>query len=203
MKKIGFLFFITLFVIGAQWSCSSDGGGDNGPTGPSVDELITEGWQAFESGDFQTANARFNAARQQDSGPVEIFTGLGWSFFRLDNLTQARNEFTAGASKTDVPADLFAGWAFVLNALKDYRGSNMQADQAFSRDANWSFSHGAGLNADDLRVLKAENHFLLTNFSASLAEVQMLNSAFSANVQTTAGRQALASEIERLKIQTQ
>ncbi|MFQ5632351.1 MAG: tetratricopeptide repeat protein [bacterium] len=192
------------FVI-VQFSCSSpdDGGMQPGPTGPTVDELIAQGWQAFESGDFQTANSRFNEARQKDSGPVDIFTGLGWSFFRIDNLTQARNEFQAGSGKSDAPADLFAGWAFVLNALKDYRNSNAQATRALSLDAAWGFSHGSGLNTDDLHVLKAENHFLLIEFSESLAEVQSLNPSFSADIKTTTGRQELAAEIERLKLAAQ
>jgi hypothetical protein len=194
--------FIAFFI--AQFSCSSpDGDGDTTPTGPTLDELIAQGWQAFESGDFQTANSKFNEARQKDSGPVDIFVGLGWSLFRLDNLTQAKNEFLAGSGKTDAPADLFAGWAFVLNALKDYRNSNTQATQALGKDATWSFSHGASLNADDLHVLKAENHFLLTEFSESLAEVKILNPSFSADIQSTAGQQVLAAEIERLKLATQ
>ena len=99
MRKSNLFVFTLFMLIGAQFSCSSsDNGGEPTPTGPSVDELIAQGWQAFESGDFQTANSRFNEARQKDSGPVEIFTGLGWSFLRLDNLAQARNEFNAGRS---------------------------------------------------------------------------------------------------------
>lgn len=201
MKKMSWLLLIIFAVFGGHVACSSSGG-DNGPTGPSADELITEGWQAFENGDFQTAYDKFNGARQQDASLVEIYSGLGWSLLRLDNLAQAKTEFNVGTTKTDVPADLYAGGAFVLNALKDYRGSNLQADLAFSREQNWTFSHGTGLNADDLRVLKAQNHFLLTNFALSLSEVKKLNPSFTADVQTTAGLQMLAAEIERLRIQT-
>ena len=202
-RQFYFMVLITAFL-SIQFSCSSDdGGGDPLPTGPTLDELIAQGWQAFEAGDFQTAQSKFNEARQKDSGPIEIFTGLGWSLFRLDNLQQASNELGGASQRADATADIFAGGAFVLNALKNYDESNTMAAQALIADASWSFSHDNGLNADDLRVLKAENYFLLSAFGESLSEVQRLNGSFNADVQTTAGRQALAAEIERLKLATQ
>lgn len=194
----------SLFALLFYMACSSGGGnGGTEPEQPTVDELIAQGWAAFEAGNYQTAQQRFTEARQIDSSPVDIFVGLGWSLFRLDQLTQASNEFRAGSDRSDAPADLFAGYAFVLNALKRYTNSNTQADAALSRDANWSFSHGTGLNADDLRVLKAQNFFLLGEFASSLNEVKNLNPSFAADVRTAEGQQALAAEIERLKMATQ
>jgi len=118
--------------------------------------------------------------------------------------------FTAGAARTGtgaVLADLFAGWAFLANARKDttgntttnYSDSNAKIDQVFARDAAWAFDPLPALDVDDLRVLKAANHFALTEFDASLAQVQLLDSGFAADVGTPAGRAALAEKIEALR----
>jgi hypothetical protein len=134
-----------------------------------------------------------------NSNKVDAYVGLGWSYMKLDQLTTASDEFNMGSQKANPPADLFGGWAFVLNALRDYGGSNAEADQVFTLDPTWTFSYGLPLSKDDLHVLKAENYFLLGNYTYSLNEVKRLNSGFNADVTTSIGRAALAAEIERLK----
>jgi hypothetical protein len=86
-----------------------------------------------------------------------------------------------------------------LNAQKNHSTSNSQVAQALAVDVDWSFPHDTSLDTDDLHVLKAENHFLLGEFPESLAEVQLLNAAFSADVMTSEGQSSLAAEIERLR----
>ena len=86
------------------------------------------------------------------------------------------------------------------NAQKDYTRSNQRADDALALNSNWVFTYDSSLSAADLHVLKAENYFLLGEFAESLAEVQILNPNFSADVSTNAGQAALAQEIENLKV---
>ena len=173
--------------------------GSDGPTGPSLQDLIQEGWTAFEQGDYATASAKFTEAISMQPDSAESYSGLGWSLFRQDNLDRAKNEFTAGSSKNNPPADVFAGWAFVLNALKDYHNSNQKADQALAIASAWQFPHDSSLDANDLHILKAENFFLLGEFDSSLVEVRILNPGFDADVTLSDGQAALAGEIERLK----
>ena len=194
MKAHLSLGIIFLFLTGCPSSEEPES-----PTQLSSQELISQGWTAFSQGQYQSAANSFSEAKSVNANEAEANTGLGWSLLKLDNIPQANTEFSSGSAKSNPSADLYAGWAFVLNAQKDYANSNTQAAQALAMDPNWSFAHGLPLDMDDLHVLKAEDYFLLGHFSASLAEVQILNPAFSADVTTSEGQSALAEEIERLK----
>ena len=143
--------------------------------------------------------ARFNEAKNVNVNLTEAYSGLGWSYLQLDSLAKALNEFAICASLNDPMADLHAGWAFALNAQKEYVKSNEQVDEALKLDANWIFGHGLSLAVYHLQVLKAENYFLLGLFSQSLAQVQIVNSTFTTDVSTDEGKAALSAEIERLK----
>ena len=109
----------------------------------------------------------------------------------------ASSEFAGASGKMNTTADLFAGGAFVLNAQKNYAQSNQKLDQALGIDASWNFAFGLALNANDLHLLKAQNHFLLGEFSESLSAVLVLNASFTGDVLTNEGRAALASATER------
>lgn len=191
-------FLLKLALSGITTALVACGGG--GPSGPTFGDLITEGWAAFQSGDYQSASDKFSEAITLNDEDAAGFTGLGWSLFRLENLSQANTKFTGGSNALSPPADLFAGWAFVKNAQKDYTRSNQRADDALALNSNWVFTYDSSLGAADLHVLKAENYFLLGEFADSLAEVQILNPNFSADVSTNAGQAALAQEIENLNV---
>jgi len=176
--------------------CSSDG--ESSGSG-NYQDLVNQGWSSFMTGDYQGAINSFNEAKSANQDASEPYAGTGWSMLKLDQLNNAAGEFTTGSAKSAPSADLYAGWAFVLNAQKVYGNSNTRADLALGLTPNWSFSHGLPLSSDDLHVLKAENFFLLGDFSSSLGEVRVVNPAFQADVTTEQGQAELAIEIERLK----
>lgn len=165
----------------------------------TLEELIAQGWAAFEQGNYLQAKDKFSEAQSQYPLEVEVYNGLGWSYFKLDSLEQAVRQFHICYCLFEPTADIFAGWAFALNALKAYGESNVQADSALVSNPTWVFDHGLMLDSRDLVLLKAENHYLLGYFAESLLEVKILNPAFTADVTTDFGRSALAAEIERLK----
>lgn len=165
----------------------------------TYEELIMQGWEAFEKGDYRAASGKFFEAKSLDINQAEAYNGMGWSYFKLDSLEKAVDEFGVCASQHDPSPDLHAGWAFTLNALKEYEKSNEHIAEALLLDADWVFAYGLSLSSGDLYLLRAENYFLLGKFAESLVEVQRLNSTFTANLATPAGIAALASEIERLK----
>lgn len=193
MQRKFVLFLISFGIMVASAAC-----GKKTPTQPDPSQIIAEGWQAFSQQDYQTAFDKFTEAISINALNPEGYTGLGWSLLELDRLSESDIEFGKGVDH-DPGADLYAGWAFTLNGLKSYTKSNTEIDAALAKDSNWTFSHGLTLNSDDLTVLKAENYFLLGDFTDALTQVKALNPAFSADITNSDGQAALATEIERLK----
>lgn len=161
--------------------------------------LIKQGWNAFEAMNYPLAVDKFGKAKYIFPDSVEAHKGIGWSALQMDSLSLAASAFDSGSAAYFPDADLFAGWAFLLNVVKQYEASNQKIDLTLARDSLWVFTHRTSIDVADLYILKAENYFLIGEFENSLQTVQTLNPVFSTDVATSAGRAALAAEIERLK----
>lgn len=188
--------------------CGSSGGGS--PVGPgndpTYDERVAAGWVSYSAGQYAAARDTFADAVDADPAPAAAYVGLGWSELDLDDPEAAHAAFANGSGRTGTvatQADLLAGWAFVWNARKtapdNYAESNARITQAEAIAPDWVFAYRAGLDADDLGLLAAENHFALGDFASSLARVRTLDPAFDADVGTPEGQAALAGKIEALR----
>jgi len=186
------VIWFTLVYIGCQ--------GTNEPTTTDpYAQKITDAWGAFSQANYGGAYDLFNQARVSDTTKADAYLGLGWSKFKLDSLTSAAASFILAARAGLTSADLYAGRAFVANAAKQYEQSIEYAGQALTLNPNWVFAYQSSLNKNDLQLLQAQNYYQLGNFATSLTYVKLLNISFAADVNTAAGRLALADEIERLK----
>ena len=186
-------FLSSLLIIGLC-ACTTDE--------VTYDDTITSGWTAMSDQNFEAAFDHFSDAIDMDPDQAAGYAGLAWSLMYLDFLDQAAGTFIDGSTKTNPTADLYAGWAFTLSAKKSYSNSNTEITQALTLDANWSLfgQSQLGLSVTDLHVCKAENHFLLGEFSQSLSEVKILNPSFAmTSVTTDSDKANLAKEIQRLK----
>ncbi len=179
----------------------SDGCKVKQPTEPvdTYASTVNGGWTAYKNKDYYGAAKKFGEALASDSTRVDAYIGAGWVLLKLDSLPLGETAFYLGSTKTKVTADLFAGWAFLLNATKQYNQSNLKTDIALSYDSTWKFTYDTTLSKTDLLVLKAENFFLLGDFNSSLFTVQILNPLFSTDISKPEGLAELATEIERLK----
>ena len=193
MKRIN-LFLLLASLIWVV-SCGGDETADT-----TYQEFIDQGWDFFSGAQYDSALSRFTAARDYNIQPAEAYTGRGWCYMKLDNLSSAAGEFTIASGGLDPTAELYAGWAFTLNAQKQYAQSNTQATEALLQSPNWIFPHGLNLNDDHLHLLKAENYFALGDYTSSLIEVKAIEPSFNADVSTSDGQAALADEIENLKL---
>ncbi len=160
---------------------------------------LDDGWDAFTNGDFEQALSDLQTAKSKDPNDPDIRAALGWTYMRLDSLESADREFGEGSLLSEAPADLAAGWTFVLAAIHNYAASNVQANQILTNDPDWIFEFADGIDHNDIRIVKAENHFLLGEFTSSLNEIKTVNPDFNADVTTVSGRAQLAGEIERLR----
>ena len=193
MKKINLILLNASMI----WMMSC-GAADEADT--TYQEFIDQGWSFFSQAQYDSALSKFTAARDYNIQPAEAYTGRGWCYMKLDNLSSAAGEFTTATGGLDPTAELYAGWAFTLNAQKQYTQSNTQASEALLQSPNWIFPYGLNLDSDHLHLLKAENYFALGDYIGSLNEVKILSPSFNADVSTSDGQAALADEIEALRV---
>ena len=193
MKKINLILLNASMI----WMMSC-GAADEADT--TYQEFINQGWSFFSQAQYDSALSKFTAARDYNIQPAEAYTGRGWCYMKLDNLSSAAGEFTTATGGLDPTAELYAGWAFTLNAQKQYTQSNTQASEALLQSPNWIFPYGLNLDSDHLHLLKAENYFALGDYISSLNEVKILSPSFNADVSTSDGQAALADEIEALRV---
>jgi hypothetical protein len=189
---------VTMAIVVVLSSCSSNNSNPANAT-ETAPQLINDGWQAFTNQDYNTALSKFTAALRLDAALVDGYNGAGWSDVRLNLLSNAITEFTGGRSKDTNNVDILAGLSFVNNAQKNYSASIGDVASLLQKNAHWFFERDTTVNINDVKVVLAEDYFSTANFDSSLAVVQTLNPAFSADVSTVAGQTALAQEIETLR----
>lgn len=192
MKLFKYIILI-LFLI---FACDADNGTDPDLT---AEELIAQGWENFESADYSAALTSFEEAISKDETIADAFNGAGWTNGRLTNLTDAVSRFSSAITLNANLTDAHAGLAFAHNAQKSYQSAINSANTAIGLESGWDFSHDETLDYKDLHLLLAESYFATLDFTSSLAQVQILNPSFTADVNTFDGRSALAAEIERLR----
>ena len=182
------------------WACSS-GGGD-GPPAKTPEQLLSEGWQAYASHNYTLALTDFNSAAQGNSNLVDAFNGAGWANAKLNSLAASVVDFRNGLTKNGSNVQMKAGLSLVFNAQKLYDSSIVRAGEVLAADPAWVFTRDTSLNASDLHLLLAEDYFAQVppNFAASLAQVQILDPSFTADVSGITGQAALAQRIEDLGI---
>lgn len=87
MKKI-LAFFTLLLIIG----CGEEHSPPVGPY-PEIDRLYDTGWEAFKSGDFELAEARFDSILEIDVTVPDAYLGLIWAQTRLGKYEDAEMNF--------------------------------------------------------------------------------------------------------------
>ncbi len=136
---------------------------------------------------------------------VKTATGLGWAAIELDDLNGGNNVFDIVYGINSEYGDALAGQSIVLQILEEYTQSNKKAGELLAVDDDWVFSH-KDVDYLDIRLVRAENYFLLADFEASLQEALSLNeivgntvlSEADFNLATIEGRTALMNLIDAL-----
>jgi tetratricopeptide (TPR) repeat protein len=174
---------------------SSDGGVDPNP----LPTLVEQGWDAFETGDFADAKSNFEQAIADNPTDNAAHNGLGWANMRLDDLQGAVTSFDAALTHGFAGADPHAGKAIVLRDLEpvDYDAAIASANTALGIESSYAFTHDAGLDWKDLRLILAQSHFMLGEYIEANAQVGVLGGTMQNSASPTFVEDLLA-EIERL-----
>lgn len=201
----GVLAMIVLSVTIVLAGCSKKA---TEPVTPTIDELMTNGWNAFHQGYFSSALDYFNQALTQNSAHTDALNGKGWCLGILGNRAGALAAFNAGLAAAPSSNSLRAGLAFTYAAM-DSGGPAAAADSTvLAADSLWSLGHRYVMSWDylmdwrDLRVLLAEELFELGRFAESLAQVKKLDPSVSVGTDFSLpeNQAALLVEIERLSM---
>lgn len=85
----------------------------------SFNMLISEGWAAFESQDYQQGLVCFIETTTRNNSESDSYNGLGWCLLYLDSLARARTEFNKAISLNNDNYDALAGMtiAFYRDSL--------------------------------------------------------------------------------------
>ena len=105
--------WIWLVLVFAAWSgfygCSRKS--EDIPTVPeTVNGLISQGWEAFQNGDYEAAVANFEATLARNVTPelsIDAYRGLGWTYSRLEKYALAVTNFNFVISLESVSSKRF------------------------------------------------------------------------------------------------
>lgn len=195
------------FLVSAAVSCFVlliNGCDDSeGPAEPEVtaDDYVEQGWKNFELHGYDESLNDFLEAIKLDNKLSDAFNGAGWSSGRIVGKLEEAGDYFAISFDLDTSRyDALGGWVFVIYQSGDWEAAIQKADSLLHRREVWQFYHEKSIDFSDIRLVMAVSYFNLGDFEASLEIVQILNSAFEADLTTPIGRRELRDEIERLRL---
>ncbi len=173
-------------LIAAILLAAGCGGGTGVGTASDRDQQISsEAWLAYRSGNYAKADSTFREALSVNPGLSDALNGRGWANFslagrepdptrRTNNLNTALDNFSRAVKEDSKNADAWAGLAGVELASDNYQKAVDAASQAIRLDPNFFSSHD-NFNIRELRVILATGYFFMGKFSS--AEVPDPNNA--------------------------
>jgi tetratricopeptide (TPR) repeat protein len=166
MKRL--ITLTVIFSISALLSCSND---------PEVDtdaahQNETDGWTAYNQGDFSNALLSFERAINLDPNRADAHNGLGWSHLSASRvssinaqlITKAKGAFEEAIRGDASNADAWIGLANTLflrrENASDFQTALRAIDNALGADHRFLFRHDYR-SAADLHALKAACYYYL------------------------------------------
>ena len=195
MRKL--FTIISLFIIVVSLSnCRKD----YAPTGPDYTDY---GWTFYEDGNHEDARTWFRESLDTDSSYADGYNGLGWALGYMDSMGTAFEIFGLGIAigdSTDCYPDLLAGYVFSGHAIAEYDSVAALADEFIEHGSNWVFAQDESVNYQDVMILISASCFSIADYEKSLELVQILETDFTADIETSGGKSELSLKIEELSI---
>jgi len=143
----------------------------------------TDGWLAYNQGDFSLALLNFERAINLDPTLADAHNGLGWSHMSTSRVSAVNPQIVAKAQEAfkdairinQSNADAWVGLANTLFLRRerdsDFQTSLRAIDNAFDADHQFLFRHDYQ-SAADLHVLKAACYYYLGKTNLAKASVE-------------------------------
>jgi tetratricopeptide (TPR) repeat protein len=190
MKKIRLLRLLLLFALIIAGGC----------TGWAVDST-GQGWDAFEDGDIGEARENFEDAISWAPSYADAYNGLGWCDLLEDELPDALDNFDKALENDRDLIDASAGASLAATEENKHEDAVDYADDVIDEDEDYSFPHNGSVievTIEDIRLAKAKSAAALGEFDTALAEIQAIDTEFSADPATAQGQAAILAKIEAL-----
>ncbi len=163
--------------------------------------VLQSAWHHFENEDYTLALSEFKLLINRNVYKAEAYMGCGWSLLRTPgaSLIESLGYFiksTESSGGTSFQDEILAGSSIISLSIEYYDDAIKLAERV---NSSWTFEHDATLNYKDIVLVRAIAWYALGSFAKSLEAVKQLDAGFSADVNTIAGRTALAEKIEALK----
>ena len=137
----------------------------------TIEDLIGQGWQLYEQGQYDGAIVKFEGVLQLESNRSSAHNGLGWSYFRKQDLKKARETFEKAIRFAPSSADAFVGLAGVALSEGDagknrekYSEVIVNANQALLLEAAYTSNHDR-LTWHHVRLILAQAYFYLGKYT--------------------------------------
>ena len=180
-------FIVGLILFGCSEKFSDDDFLFDPPE--QYDALIETGWAHFQNGMYQEAIDAFRKASERDAIEPEVYLGLGWSYTRNlelikgeSNLQKALGFAGFDTLNSDlITAESWAGIGFAKLATGNYAECITYFDQVLEADESFVFSMDLSVNAQSLKISKAESHYYLGEYEQSYLILQDLGIELDCN----------------------
>ena len=178
IRPITMLRFVCLsLVISLSAACAQDRALDTPPPPDADPTLVDEGWNVFESGDYDAAASAFIQAITEDASNSEAHNGLGWALLSLGNLKNSLLSFDAALANSFTGADPHVGKTVILRDHRppvDYAAAIAEANMALAIDGDYAFAHDPKLDWKDVRLILAQSYFATGAYIEANNQVELL-----------------------------
>jgi hypothetical protein len=142
------------------------------PLPPNIDTA----WSSFEAGNYAGALSQFSGLIQRDPGNGEAYNGRSWSKLYLRDWSGSLADFQQAVANGVTSGEPLAGREIALfeSDPPNYTDAVAAADQLLVDHAYFSFSHDSAIDWRDVRLIKAQAHFALRDYTAANEQVGSL-----------------------------
>jgi len=172
---------LAIGLVALMMSCSTEFSDDDFLVEPpeSFDDLMAQGWSAFETENYGIAVETFAAAAERKATLPEVYLGLGWSNIRDLNLENGRIylgsaisfAFLDAVNGPQIILDSQSGLAGIALAQGDYDLAIDYADQVLLAAPAYEFSHDASVNLEAMKQIRMTAAFYRGDYSQAFQEI--------------------------------
>ena len=172
---------LAIVLVALMMSCSTEFSDDDFLVGPpeSFDDLMSQGWSAFETENYGIAVETFAAAAERKATLPEVYLGLGWSNIRDLNLENGRIYLGSAISfafldvenGAQIILDAQSGLAGIALAEGDYDSAIDYVDQVLSSQPAYVFSHDTRVDLDALKRIRMTAAYFQGDYADAFQEI--------------------------------